>query len=66
MSEAKQVKVILKSGVTMVFLVTEFELTLEGGRVTGLKWAMSENSPERIAFLDLDEIAAVTQVGGYS
>lgn len=62
MTESKKVRVLFKSGESIVLEVTDFQVHLAAGKVAGLDWVHSDDAPFRLAFLDLGEIAAVCQI----
>jgi hypothetical protein len=58
----KAVVVLMKSGHKLTLQVEDFTLTIANGKVTALNWVHLDDAETRLAFLDLEEIAAVWQV----
>ena len=59
---SKKVRLILKSGESLVLEVTDFKVHLLNGKITGMDWEHSEDATFRLAFIDLEEIAAACQI----
>jgi hypothetical protein len=62
MKESKKIRIIFKSGESLVLEVTDFNVHLLNGNMTGMDWKHSDGAPFRLAFVDIAEVAAVCQI----
>jgi hypothetical protein len=61
-SPTKHVRILFKSGESIVLEIVEFKVVISDGKVSGLDWVHSEDASFRLAFIDPAEIAAVCQI----
>jgi hypothetical protein len=62
MEESKRVAILFKSGQRLNLDVTDFQIHIANGKITGMDWEHSKDASIRLAFMDLEEIAAAWQV----
>ncbi len=54
--------ITLKSGAQLTLRVTDWSVRYAGDKLTSFKWTLADDAPSSLVWLDLTEIAAITEI----